>query len=191
MRSSLLPAVAKLIDGLPEKVYGELRARRPSVEFTLASLIGMDECSICGPSGGPYTICIGRYLCFLYMEHGGVDTVAGLLAHELGHGIAGQDCMMNPATHPDEDNLRMQKEADDLAAQWGFAEGLRGYLLDRAWDTRHNLREGQVTITMPSGKRTVHPWTEAQDADMQIALRHLNTRIRRLRPSRLAGRTRR
>jgi hypothetical protein len=191
VRLSLMPAVVKLVEALPDEVYERLRGGHPRVRFEMANEFPGDpnHSSTRGPSGGPYVISIGWAKCILYMSHGSksVDAVVGLLAHELGHTVAGHHCMDVVGTLSDEDDLRLQKEADELAAQWGFAEGLRGYLNDRTWEVRYRLREGEVSIT-PDGERTVRPWAEEERADMEISLQHFRTRIRGLRPSELARR---
>ncbi len=199
--AALMPAVVKLVENLPDEVYERLRGGHPRVRFEIAGLLGNpDWTSIRGPSGGPYAISISSTNCVLYMRYGGksVDSVVGMLAHELGHAVAGHHCIHVAGTLSDEDDLRLQKEADRLAAQWGFAEGLRHYLSDRAWEVRHRLREGEVTYRLREAEatitsdweRTVRPWTEEERADMEISLRHFRIRIRRLRPSELAIRKR-
>jgi hypothetical protein len=91
--------------------------------------------------------------------------------------------------YSDDDDLRMQKEADEFVVQCGFGTQFIAYLRDRAWEARYYLRHGHTCLVerdqrWESVARELSP---EEQADTGITLRHLRTRIARLR--RLAARS--
>ncbi len=142
-RRRINPALVELVTALPDEDWQRIRVGRPAIYVCMLLPDGLRDpgnAEVTGPYGRTYHITIGWLPLELGYFDGDLTAAVGMLAHEMGHAIAGHQCTIDADEYSDTEQFRMQLEADAYAAKWGFARGLISWLEDRLLETRDNMR---------------------------------------------------
>ena len=147
IRPIVEPDIVEIMEALPAKVWDRIRRGRPALYFSMVDPEGFGDSldtEVRGPYGRTYEVHIG----WCPMPDGDIGfsspDLAATLAHEIGHVVAGHQCNHKVDEWSEAEEQRLQMEADQLAAEWGFGSRFIACLQGSARELRWHLRQGEL-----------------------------------------------